>query len=177
MSQGNPGRCVPVEADMADAQDTQAALRSLRLRLRELEQERRHTTDGLRFAIVGTALAVGLFVLTATTWAVDDGEPFTLWGLVPENWRGLTMLALVVGAALATPMLFLTDRPSRVGHLLMVWVALLTAVWVIVLNGAVPEDADTAPGRWLTLLTALAVAAVHGFRAEELGGRGEMRVP
>lgn len=158
---------------MADAQDTQAALRSLQLRIRTLEQQQRHATDGLRFAIVGTALAVGLFVLTATTWVVDeDGdEPFTLWGLVGEDWRAFAMLALVIGTALATPMLFLSDRPSRVGHLVMVWIALLTAVWVIVLNGAVPEDADSAPGRWLALLTALAVAAVHGFRAEELNGR------
>jgi hypothetical protein len=156
---------------MADTQDTQAALRSLQQRLRELEQRRRHSTEGLRFAIGGTALAVGLVALSATTWAVDGDEPFTLWGLVPGNWRGLTMLALVVVTALATPMLFLTDAPTRAGHLVMVWVALLTAVWVIVMNGVVPEDSDTAPGRWLTLLTALAVAAVHGFRAEELNGR------
>ena len=158
---------------MADTQDTQAALRSLQLRLRELEQQRRHSTDGLRFAIVGTALAAALFVLSATTWVVDeDGDdPFTLWGLVPDDWRALAMLALVAGTALATPVLFLAERPTRAGHLVMVWVALLTAVWVIVLNGVVPEDSDTAPGRWLTLLTALALAAVHGFRAEELNGR------
>jgi len=158
---------------MADTQDTQAALRSLRTRIGELEQQRRHSVDGLRFAIVGTALAVGMFVLSATTWVVDeDGDdPFTLWGLVPEDWRALAMLALVIGTALATPMLFLAEIPTRVGHLVMVWVALLTAVWVIVLNGVMPEDSETAPGRWLTLLTALAISAVHGFRAEELNGR------
>jgi hypothetical protein len=156
---------------MADTQDTQAALRSMQLRLRELEHQRRNSTDGLRFAVVGTAFAAGLFVLSATTWVVDGDEEFTLWGLVPADWRAFAMLALVVGTALATPMLFLTDNPSRAGHLVMVWVALLTAVWVIVLNGVVPEDAESAPGRWLTLLTALALAAVHGFRAEELNGR------
>lgn len=164
---------------MADPQDTQAALRALRTRIDELEQRRRRSVDELRFAILGTALAVALVALTATTWVVDsddygdDGayEAWTLWGLVPTGWQALVMFGLVVGVALATPALFLTNHPSRAGHLVLVWVSLLTAIWVIVVNAVVPEDTDTAPGRWLTLLTALAIAAAHGFRAEELGGR------
>jgi hypothetical protein len=158
---------------MAEPQDTQAALRSLRTRIEELERRRRETVDGLRFAVLGSALAAGLVALTATTWVVDeDGdEPYTLWGLVPTGWQALVMLGLVAAVALTTPALLLTAHPSRAGHLALVWVCLLTAVWVIVLNAVVPDDADTAPGRWLTLLTALAVAAVHGFRAEELSGR------
>lgn len=156
---------------MADPQDTQAALRSLRARVEELEQRRRRAADGLRFAVPGTAVAVGLLALTATTWVVDEDEPYTLWGLVPEGWQAFVMLALVAGVALTTPALFLADHPVRAGHLVMVWVSLLTAVWVIVLNAVLPDDADTAPGRWLTLLAALALAAAHGFRAEELSGR------
>jgi hypothetical protein len=160
---------------MADTQDTQAALRALRNRVEELERWRRHSVDELRFAILGTALSVALAVLTATTWVVadDDGadEAWTLWGLVPEGWQALAMLGLVAVLMLATPALFLTGNPSRAGHLVLVWVSLLTAVWVIVLNAVVPDDADTAPGRWLTLLAALAIASAHGFRAEELGRR------
>lgn len=159
---------------MADTQDTQAALRALRTRIEELEQRRRRSVDELRFAILGTALAVAMVVLTTTTWVVDtdgDDEPYTLWGLVPEGWQALLMLGLVVAVAFTTPALFLADHPSRAGHLVLVWVSLLTAVWVLVVNTVVPEDADTAPGRWLTLLAALAVAAAHGFRAEELNGR------
>lgn len=159
---------------MADTQDTQAALRSLRTRIGELEQQRRRSVDELRFAIVGTALAAGIFVLSATTWMVDDDgtEPYTLWGLVPLGWQALVMLALVACLAVVTPLLFTTDHPSRAGHLVLMWVSMLTAIWVIVLNAVVPEDADTAPGRWLTLLVALAIAGVHGMRAEELSGRG-----
>jgi hypothetical protein len=160
---------------MADTQDTQAALRALRTRVEELEQRRRGSVDELRFAIVGTALAVAMVVLTATTWVVadDDGadEAWTLWGLVPTGWQALVMFGLVIGVSFATPALFLTNHPSRAGHLVMVWVSLLTAVWVIVVNAVVPDDADTAPGRWLTLLAALAMAAAHGFRAEELNNR------
>jgi hypothetical protein len=156
---------------MADPQDTQAALRSLRTRIEELERRRRRSVDGLRFAVLGTALAAGMVALTATTWLVDGDEPYTLWGLVAEGWQGLVMLGLVGVVALGTPGLFLTEHPSRAGHLVMVWVCLLTAFWVFMLNAVVPEDADTAPGRWLTLLTALAVAATHGFRAEELSVR------
>jgi hypothetical protein len=152
---------------MTQPQDVQEALRPLRRRLENLEQQRRRSVDELRFAIVGTAGAAALAVLTATTWVVDEDEPYTLWGLVPAGWQAFAMLVLVAGTALATPLLFLSDRPSRAGHLVLVWVALLTAIWVIALNAVVPDDATTAPGRWLTLLTALVLAAAHGFRAEE----------
>lgn len=174
----NHTRRLPVEAAMAETQDTQAALRALRIRIEELEQ-RRHPVDELRFAILGTALAVALVVLTATTWMVveddryDDHvrEAWTLWGLVSTGWQALVMFGLVVGVALATLVLSFVNPPARAGHLVMVWVSLLTSVWVIVVNAVVPDDADTAPGRWLTLLTALAISAAHGFRAEQLNGR------
>ncbi len=123
-----------------------------------------------RHAILGTSLATGLLVLTATTWSADRfGEhPSTLWGLVPQGWQAWVMLALVAGTALASYALFLTDPPSRAGHLATVWVALLTAVWVIVVGQVPPDDHGTGPGRWLTLLGAVALASAHGFRAEEL---------
>jgi hypothetical protein len=158
---------------MADTQDTQAALRALHARVDELEQRRRRSVGELRFAILGTALTAALVVLTATTWVAgqDGAEPYTLWGLAQEGWQGFVMLTLVAGVALTTPALFLTDHPSRAGHLVMVWVTLLTAFWVIVVNTVVPDGADEAPGRWVTLLTALAIAAAHGFRAEELNDR------
>ena len=156
---------------MAEPQDTQAALRSLRTRVEELERRRRRSVEGLRFAVLGTALATGMLVLTATTWLVDGDEHYTLWELVPEGWQALVMLGLVAVVAVGTPGLFLTEHPSRVGHLAMVWVCLLTAFWVFMLNAVVPDDADTAPGRWLTLLAALVIASTHGFRAEELSGR------
>ncbi|GAB1509213.1 hypothetical protein [Actinophytocola sp. KF-1] len=132
-------------------------------------QDSHHSTS--RFAVLGTSLAVGLLALTATTWAVDGGEPFTLWGLTPAGWQAVVMLGLVVVVALGTLGVFLAEHPGRVGHLVMVWVCLLAAVWVVVLNGVVPEESETAPGRWLTLPAALAIAAAHGFRAEELSGR------
>jgi hypothetical protein len=131
------------------------------------------TPDGSRFAAIGTGLATGLLVLTATTWSAADAgiDPHTLWGLVARGWQALAMLALVAGTALATYWLFLADPPSRAGHLVLVWVSLLTAVWVIVAGQVAPEEYDTAPGRWLTLVGAVAISVVHGFRAEELRRR------
>jgi hypothetical protein len=155
---------------MADPQDVQESLKSLRRRLDELESRRRRAMGDLRSAILGTALAASMVVLTATTWAVDGEDPYTLWGLVPEGWPAFAMLALVVGTALTTTLLFLSDPPSRTGHLAMVWISLLTAAWVIAVNTTVPEDSHTAPGRWLTLLAALATATAHGTRAEDLRG-------
>jgi hypothetical protein len=130
-------------------------------------------TPPSRFAAIGASLATGLLVLTATTWSADRAgdDPHTLWGLVAEGWQALAMLALVAGTALATYWLFLADPPTRAGHLVLVWVSLLTAVWVIVAGQAAPEFYAAAPGRWLTLLGAVAVAVVHGFRAEELRRR------
>jgi hypothetical protein len=127
-----------------------------------------------RFTSLGTSLATGLLVLTATTWAAteDGDDPYTLWGLVAEGWVALLMLAFVAGTALATCWLFLAEPPTRMGHLAMVFVSLTTAVWVLVVEQVPPEQYDSAPGRWLTLLGALALAGVHGFRAEELSPRG-----
>jgi len=127
-----------------------------------------------RFAALGTSLATGLLVLTATTWAANEegADPYTLWGLVAEGWAALLMLAFVAGTALTTYWLFLAEPPARLGHLVMVFVSLTTAVWVLVVEQVPPEEYDSAPGRWLTLLGALALAGVHGFRAEELSRRG-----
>jgi hypothetical protein len=125
-----------------------------------------------RFAALGTSLATGLLVLSAMAWATDDDTgAYTLWGLVEQGWVALLMLVLVAGTALSTYWLFLAEPPTRMGHLAMVFFSLATAVWVIVVGQVPPEDFDTAPGRWLTLLGALALAGVHGFRAEELSGR------
>ena len=123
-----------------------------------------------RFGALAHGLATGLLVLTATTWSAErfGEQPHTLWGLVDEGWQALAMLILVAGTALATYWLFLTEPPTRAGHLVLVWVALLTAVWVIVVGAVPPDENVTAPGRWLTLVGALGLAAAHGFRAEEL---------
>lgn len=131
---------------------------------------RNWTAEVSRYAALGTSLATGLLVLTATTWTADreGDDPHTLWGLVPEGWAAVVMLVLVAGLALATYWLFLAEPPTRAGHLVAVWVALLCAVWVIVVGQVPPDDYDTAPGRWLTLLGAVALATAHGFRAEEL---------
>jgi hypothetical protein len=127
-----------------------------------------------RFAPLANGLATGLLVLTATTWSAgrDGVDPHTLWGLVEDGWKALVMLALVAGIALTTYWLFLAEPPTRAGHLVLVWLGLATAVWVIVLGALPDEDYDAAPGRWLTLVGALAVSAAHGFRAEELSKRG-----
>lgn len=126
-----------------------------------------------RISPLAMSLATGLLVLTATTWAAgEDADPHTLWGLVEDGWQALVMLGLVAVTALATYWLFLAEPPARAGHLLLVWVALLTGIWVIVVGAVPPEEYDTAPGRWLTLLGALGLAAAHGLRAEELSRRG-----
>ncbi|MPZ79500.1 MAG: hypothetical protein GEV28_03500 [Actinophytocola sp.] len=157
---------------MAEPTEVQDALRALRRRVGELEVERIRAVGELRHAIAGTGLAIGMLTLTATTWAAerDGDDPHTLWGMVPTDWVAVATLILVAGTALATIGLFLTDPPSRVGHLVLVSVSLLTAVAALVVGVVPPESYGSGPGRWLTLLGALALAATHGFRAEEMRG-------
>lgn len=68
----------------------------------------------------------------------------------------------------ATIGLFLTESPGRVGHLVLVWVSLLTALAALLVGVVPPEGYGSGPGRWLALLGALMLAAVHGARVEAL---------
>jgi len=154
------------------------SLRSLRKRVDQLDHGRHETAATLRHAVLACAVAGAVVALTATTWrTVDDGDhvdAVTLWGLVPDGWQGAVALGLVLAVAAGTFGVSLGD-PSRGAHLVLVALALLAAVAVLVV-GAVdsgggwydPEDYGTAPGRWLTLLAVLLLAAVHGGRAGEL---------
>jgi hypothetical protein len=68
----------------------------------------------------------------------------------------------------ATIGLFLTESPGRVGYLVLVWVSLLTALAALLVGVVPPEGYGGGPGRWLTLLGTLMLAAVHGARVEAL---------
>ncbi len=156
----------------------ESSLKALRKRVDQLDHRRHDTASALRSAVLGCAVAGAMLALTATTWrTVDDGDhvdEVTLWGMVPNGWQAVVTLGLVLAVAIGTFGVSLGES-SRGAHIVLVVLALLAAVAVL-LVGAVdsdggwydPEDYGTAPGRWLTLLAALLLAATHGGRAGEL---------
>lgn len=168
---------------MADekVENLDKTVRALRKRIEQVAADQAGHVADLRFAVAATALAAGMLVLTATTWMSGTDPDYdrtyvhTLWALVPEGWPALVTLALVVVAGIGTMGTFLADVTGRVTHIVFVVLALAAAAAVLVLVGWVeppgtlePDDYDTAPGRWLTVLAALALAAMHGARAGEL---------
>jgi len=160
---------------MATDENVQDVVRELRRRLAEVESARVRAVGELRYALVGAALAVGMLALTATNWMTgEDDSVYSLWGLVPEHWFALLTLVLVVVLALTTIGAALSDGSSRTTHIVLVVLAVLAAAAVLFVGSVTPagpvdaEDFHTAPGQWLTLLAALALATLHGARAEEL---------
>jgi hypothetical protein len=146
-----------------------AELRALRARIAKLEARGPHSLFENRVSALAVMLAGCLLVLTAVTWAVDTDydETYTLWGLVSDGgWFALVTLALVfihgVGSALA----FVGGPSTRPVHITFVVLGLVTAAGTLFVG--VPEDSETAPGRWLALLAAVALAGLHGGRAGDL---------
>lgn len=154
---------------VTDTDKVHAELRALRARLAKLEARQPHTLFENRVSGLAAALAGCLLVLTAVTWAVDTDydETYTLWGLVEGGgWLALVTLALVFILGVGTALVFVGGPSTRPVHISFVVLGLLTAAGMLFVG--VPEDADTAPGRWLALLAAVALTAMHGTRAGEL---------
>lgn len=146
-----------------------AELRALRARLTKLESRQPRTLLESRVSGLAAAVAGCLIVLTAVTWAVDTDydQPYTLWGLVADGgWFALVTLALVFILGIGTALAFVDGSAPRSVHISFVVVGLAAAGGILFVG--VPEDSDTAPGRWLALLAAVALAALHGTRAGEL---------
>ena len=146
-----------------------AELRALRARLAKLEARQTHTLFENRVSGLAAAVSGGLLALTAVTWAFDTDydRPYTLWGLVQGgNWFALVTLALVFVLGVGSALVFVGGPSTRPVHISFVVVGVVTAAGILFVG--VPEDADTAPGRWLALMAAVALASLHGTRAGEL---------
>ena len=157
---------------VTDPDKLYAELRALRNRLAKLEARQPRTLLEIRVAALAAAMAGGLVVLTAVTWAFDTdyGRPYTLWGLVADGgWFALMTLALVFVFGVGTALVFVGGPSTRAVHISFVVLGLATAAGILFVG--VPEDADTAPGRWLALMAAVALTALHGTSA------GELRLP
>jgi hypothetical protein len=149
-----------------------AELRALRNRVANLEARQPRTLLENRVAALATALSGGLVVLTAVTWAFDTDydRPYTLWGLVADGgWFALVTLALTFALGVGTALVFVGGPSTRPVHISFLVVGLVTAAGILFVD--VPEDADTAPGRWLALMATVALTSLHGTRA------GELRLP
>jgi len=156
------------------------SLLALRRRVDALSRGQRDTHVDLTYAVLASVLAGVVVALTASTWrhaeATDADRTYvdTLWGMAAQGWQGAFTLFLLGVLALGTLVVFLTDEPRRRAHIGFVVVALLAALGVLLVGGVEADgivDAeyyDTAPGRWLTLVGTLSLAAVHGARAGSL---------
>ncbi len=154
---------------MTEPDTVHAELRALRNRLAKLEARQPHALLASRVSGLAAVLAGCLLVLTSVTWAVDTDydRVYTLWGLVEDGgWYALATLALVFILGVGSALVFVDGPSTRPVHISFVVVALVTAAGMLIID--VPEDADTAPGRWLALLAALALSGLHGLRAGEL---------
>jgi hypothetical protein len=156
------------------------SLKDMRRRVDEADRGHRGEIVGLRYAVFASVASGVLLALTATTWRFYEGEDpdiedvTTLWGMVPEGWLGTVTLALVLVLALGTVGVFLADTAGRTTHVVFAVLALLTVVAILFVGLVEPdawydaEDAESAPGRWLALLTALSLAVTHAARGGEL---------
>ncbi|OLF15661.1 hypothetical protein [Actinophytocola xanthii] len=159
--------------------ELQSSLRALRRQLDQLDRRQQASASGLRQAVLAATVAGAMLVLTATTWRTAPGDGASvgdlgsLWGMTSDGWQPVAALVLVVATALGSLAVFLGEA-GRVGHVVLVVLALLTALAILLVGGVEPdgwyesEDYESAAGRWLTLLAALGLAALHGGRASEL---------
>jgi hypothetical protein len=156
------------------------SLVAMRKRVEEVDRGLRAEQGGLRFAVFGCTVAGAVLALTATTWRTtrdtDDrvGEVTTLWGMVPEGWQAVVTFCLVLVVVIGTVAVFLTDTAGRTTHVVLLVLALLAALSIFFVGDVEPdgwydpEDGHAGPGRWLTMLASLVLAATHGTRAAEL---------
>lgn len=155
------------------------SLAGLRRQVDLLGRVDRDTFVSMRYAVFGCVVTGALLALTATTWRTtgeddDRAEVTTLWGMAGEGWQAAGALILVGLVAIGTVGVFLADAESSRPYYVCAVLALLLIVGVA-LAGQVepagygdPEDAHSAPGRWLTLLAALVLGITHLVRGTEL---------
>ncbi|WP_460401798.1 hypothetical protein [Actinophytocola sediminis] len=153
------------------------SLQSLRKRVQQQSAEHQHAADAHQHAAFACAIAGAMLALTATTWRVEDHDGLeaddvqTLWGMLADGWPPVAALLLVLTLGVGT---FAMANASRRAHVVFVGIALAAAVAVLFAGSLAPtygldaNDYGSGPGRWLTLLCALALAATHGSRASAL---------
>lgn len=162
---------------MAELEQVEKTLRTLRRRIGELEAERRQLGHDLRVAIIATALATAMLAFTATTWLWEDDyeygyDPYTLWGLAAEHWTGLVALLLILVLAVGVIGTTTSDVSSWVAHVVLVCLSLVAVPFILAAHHPSLDEPESSPGRWLTALAALALAALHGSRVSPLRSSG-----
>jgi hypothetical protein len=153
------------------------SLRALRRRVDEVERAQHGEAQVLRLAAFASTLAGALLVLSATTWRTDGGDSehvTTLWGLVPDGTSALLTLALVGILGIGTLAVFADDTAGPATHFTFAGFAALLAVGVLLVGRIEPhgfydpDDVHSGPGRWLTLVAAVALGGLHASRGAQL---------
>lgn len=154
---------------MTEQDGTDAALKSLRAKLADLDAARRNQRGYAAFAGLSAALAVAMVVLSTGTWFTEKSHTFTAWAQPEDiNWFGFVPVILIVG--LVTVSIVGTRHDTYKLHWTIATVATATAICVLALAAQLPLQGDlkTAPAFWFTIASAIALAVVHGYRGDEI---------
>jgi hypothetical protein len=148
------------------------SLQALRKQVAGQGTELRHGMQGARLGLVASTFVGALLALTAAEWGTERGEyanhAQTLWSLVEQGWSGVVTLVLVAAVGIGT--LATAASASRGGHIAATVLSVALALSVLFVFSAFEVDDTDGPGRWLTLVVALALAVLHGTRAADLRG-------
>lgn len=160
---------------MTEQDKTQTSIKSLDAQLRSLRGDQADHSRYAAFAAVASALAVGMVVLSTSTWFTQDGFASTPWEQPPAiHSFGYVVAVLIMVLPLVSLLAITILKAGPSLHWLVAILAAVTAVCLLVMSGQTEQGSThTAPGYWFTIIAAFALAVAHGTRASQIMGERE----